>query len=42
MSNVLERAAAHAATFLQSLPSRPIAPTASVAELLARLGKPMP
>ena len=42
MTHVLDRAAAHAATFLQTLPSRPIAPTATVGELQHRLGKPLP
>src|SRR5580698_42693 len=36
------RPAAHAATFLDSLPSRPIAPTATVSELQHRLSKPLP
>lgn len=40
--NVLDRTAAHAATFLQTLPSRPIAPTATVGELQKRLGKALP
>ena len=42
MTDVLDRAAAHAATFLQTLSSRPIAPTATIAELRSRLGKPLP
>jgi glutamate/tyrosine decarboxylase-like PLP-dependent enzyme len=42
MTNVLDRAAAHAATFLESLSSRPIAATATVADLQGRLGKPLP
>lgn len=42
MSTVLDRAAAHATAFLESLPSRPIATTATIAELQARLGKPLP
>jgi glutamate/tyrosine decarboxylase-like PLP-dependent enzyme len=42
MTNVLDRAAAHAAAFLASLPSRPIAATASLADLQRRLGKPLP
>lgn len=39
---VLDRAAVHAATFLQALPSRPIAPTVTTDELLHRLAKPLP
>jgi glutamate/tyrosine decarboxylase-like PLP-dependent enzyme len=42
MTNVLDRAAAHAATFLDSLSSRPIAATATIAELQSRLVKPLP
>ena len=42
MTNVLDRAAVHAATFLQSLGSRPIAATASISDLQRRLGKPLP
>src|ERR1700749_3906181 len=42
MTNVLDRAAAHAASFLDSLPTRPIAPTASIGELQHRLTKPLP
>jgi glutamate/tyrosine decarboxylase-like PLP-dependent enzyme len=42
MSTVLDRAAAHAAAFLDSLPSRPIAPTTTIADLQSRLGKPLP
>src|SRR5262249_54698609 len=42
MENVLEIAAAQAARYLEDLPSRPIAATASIAELRRRLGKPVP
>src|SRR5690348_17237620 len=42
MTCVLDRAAAHAATFLRTLPSRSIAPTATVGELQHRLSKPLP
>src|SRR4051812_16997045 len=42
MTTVLDRAAAHATAFLDSLPSRPIAATATIAELQGRLGKPLP
>ena len=42
MANVLDVAAAHAARYLETLPSRPIATTAGVAELRRRLGKPLP
>jgi glutamate/tyrosine decarboxylase-like PLP-dependent enzyme len=42
MTRVLDRAAAHAAAYLQTLPSRPIAPTASIGELQHRLAKPLP
>jgi glutamate/tyrosine decarboxylase-like PLP-dependent enzyme len=42
MVNVLDIAAAHAAKYLETLPSRPIAATASVAELRRRLLKPLP
>jgi glutamate/tyrosine decarboxylase-like PLP-dependent enzyme len=42
MTNVLDLAAAHAARFLDTLPSRPIASTASIAELQRRLDKPLP
>jgi glutamate/tyrosine decarboxylase-like PLP-dependent enzyme len=38
----LEAAAAHAAQFLGGLPQRPVAATAGAAELLARLGGPLP
>jgi glutamate/tyrosine decarboxylase-like PLP-dependent enzyme len=40
--NVLDMAAAHAAKYLESLLSRPIAATASIAELRRSLGKPVP
>jgi glutamate/tyrosine decarboxylase-like PLP-dependent enzyme len=40
--NVLSAAADHAARYLEQLPSRPIAATASLAELRRRLGKPLP
>src|SRR5579864_827411 len=42
MTNVLDIAAAHAAAYLQSLGSRPIAAAAGIAELRQRLGKPLP
>jgi glutamate/tyrosine decarboxylase-like PLP-dependent enzyme len=42
MANVLSVAANHAARYLDELPSRPIAATASIAELRRRLGKPLP
>src|SRR5215470_13831546 len=42
MTNVLDLAAAHAARYLASLPSRPIAASASTEELRRRLGKPLP
>jgi glutamate/tyrosine decarboxylase-like PLP-dependent enzyme len=42
MTNVLDRAAAHATAFLDSLSSRPIAATATITELHHRLGKPLP
>ncbi len=42
MTNVLSVAAAHAAQYLDSLPSRPIAPTASIADLQRRLARPLP
>jgi glutamate/tyrosine decarboxylase-like PLP-dependent enzyme len=42
MTDVLDCAAAHAATYLQTLPSRTIAPTATFAELQARLAKALP
>lgn len=42
MTNVLDLAAAHAARYLASLPTRPIAATASIAELHRRLARPLP
>jgi glutamate/tyrosine decarboxylase-like PLP-dependent enzyme len=42
MSNVLDIAAAHAARYLDSLPTRPIATTATIGELQRRLGRPLP
>ena len=42
MSHVLELAAAHALDYLNRLPARPVATTASVAELRRRLDKPVP
>ena len=42
MTNVLELAAAHAARYLETLPTRPIAATASIADLHERLAKPLP
>ena len=42
MANVLEVAAAHAVTYLETLPSRQIAAAAGVADLRRRLGKPLP
>src|SRR5262245_34625538 len=42
MTNVLDRAATHAASFLASLSTRPIAATASIADLQRRLAKPLP
>jgi glutamate/tyrosine decarboxylase-like PLP-dependent enzyme len=42
MTNVLDIAAAHAATYLESLGDRPIVAAASIAELRRRLGKPLP
>ena len=41
-ANVLAVAAEHAARYLDEIPSRPIAATASLAELRRRLGKPLP
>lgn len=41
-SNVLAAAADHAAHYLEQMPSRPIAATASLADLRRRLGKPLP
>src|SRR5215469_18833027 len=42
MSNVLQAAAAHAVGYLESLRSRPVAATATVAELRRRLGRSLP
>jgi glutamate/tyrosine decarboxylase-like PLP-dependent enzyme len=42
MVNVLAAAAEHAARYLEEMPSRPIAASASIAELRRRLGKPLP
>jgi glutamate/tyrosine decarboxylase-like PLP-dependent enzyme len=42
MTTVLDLASRHAARYLEALPSRPIAPTASMAELQRRLAKPLP
>lgn len=42
MTNVLDVAASHAATYLANLGTRSIAATASVEELRRRLGKPLP
>ena len=42
MTNVLELAAAHSARYLETLPTRPIAATASIADLHERLAKPLP
>ncbi|MGH6949384.1 MAG: pyridoxal-dependent decarboxylase, partial [Vitreimonas sp.] len=42
MTKVLDRAAAHANRYLATLPTRPIGPTASIAELRRRLAKPVP
>lgn len=42
MTNVLDRAAVHAVKYLETLPSRPVAATASIAELQRRLAKPLP
>jgi glutamate/tyrosine decarboxylase-like PLP-dependent enzyme len=42
MTNVLEVAAAHAAKYLDSLSSQPIAATTPIAELQRRLVKPLP
>ena len=42
MTNVINVAAAHAARYLETLASRPIAATASVEELRIRLAKPLP
>ena len=42
MTNILELAAAHAARYLETLPTRPIAATSSIADLHERLAKPLP
>ncbi len=42
MTKLLDLAAAHAARYLATLPTRPVAATASVAELRRRLAKPLP
>ncbi len=42
MPNVLDIAAAHAATYIDSLGSRPIVASAGVSELRRRFGKPLP
>ena len=42
MTNVLDIAAAHAATYLESLGDRPIVAAAGIGELHRRLGKPLP
>ncbi len=42
MTHVLDLAAAHAARYLASLPDRPVAATASIAELRRRLAGPVP
>src|SRR5690242_13019154 len=42
MPTVLDIAATHAARYLDSLPSRPIAATTSIADLRQRLSKPLP
>jgi glutamate/tyrosine decarboxylase-like PLP-dependent enzyme len=42
MSKVLSAAADHAARYLEQMSSRPIAATATIAELRQRLGKPLP
>jgi glutamate/tyrosine decarboxylase-like PLP-dependent enzyme len=42
MIEVLNVAATHAVKFLEQLPSRPVATTATVEELRRRLGKPLP
>jgi len=41
MTNVLDIAAAHAARYLETQPSRPILPTATVEELRQRVAKPL-
>ena len=42
VKTLLEKTAAHAATYLETLHARPIATTASIETLRARLAKPMP
>jgi glutamate/tyrosine decarboxylase-like PLP-dependent enzyme len=42
MTHVLDRAAAHAAKFLEAVQNRPIATSASTQELRSRLAKPLP
>ena len=42
MSNVLDLAASHAAAYIDSLETRPIAAAAGLTELRRRLGKPLP
>ena len=42
MTNVLNIAAAHAASYLESLGSRPIVAASGIADLRRRLGKPLP
>ncbi len=42
MTDVLQRAAAHAAHYLDSLSSRPVAATTPIAELQRRLARPLP
>ena len=42
MTNILELAAAHAARYLEALPTRPIVATSSIADLHERLAKPLP
>lgn len=42
MDNVLDVAVAHAAEYLETAPSRPVAATATVGDLRRRLGKPLP
>src|SRR5690242_21224154 len=42
MANVLDIAAAHAAAYMDSLGSRPIAASAGLEQLRRRLGKPLP
>jgi glutamate/tyrosine decarboxylase-like PLP-dependent enzyme len=42
VESLLDRAAAHATRYLQTVDSRPLATTASLAELRSRLAKPLP